>query len=394
MNFELSNEQRLLREAARTALSRIDSIAAARAARDGDPLPDLWPTAIDAGWTGLLVGEEHGGAGLDLFDAMLVLEECGRRLNGAGLIGHLAATRVLVRAAAHGDHHAGAVLPALAAGEQRAAIVLARPPDVDGKPWTVDADGGGNHRAGVPVARIDAARGGLRVTGIAGYQLDASGADLLVIPARVNDDDLRPVLVIGPEAPGLRVEPTARGDASRPIARVTLDDVVARPLAAGVDDLVDAWDVAQALLAADALGVSEAMLEMGVAYAKDRYAFGRPIGSYQAVKHQLVEILRHVETTRSLCYYAGYAAEARHEELALASACARFAAERASTYATRTCIAVHGGVGVTWEHDAPLHWRRAQLSRLIAGGVTGAGDRVATQIIKLTRAQGDGASTD
>jgi alkylation response protein AidB-like acyl-CoA dehydrogenase len=390
MNFDLSDEQRLLREAARGALSRLDSVGAARAARDGAPLPDLWPTARAAGWTGLLVGDEHGGAGLVVFDAMLVLEECGRRLNGAGLIAHLAATRLLARAAARGDAVAAAALDPLASGEHRAALVLAQPPDGDGASWTVDGDRGG--RAPVPVAAPADPRDGVLVSGVAGYQLDAAGADVLVVPVLVADA-VRPALVRG-DAAGLQVDPTPRGDASRPIARVALDDVAATLLDADAADLGDAWDVVQALLAADALGVSEAMLEMGVAYAKERHAFGRPIGSYQAVKHQLVEILRHVETTRSLCYYAGFAAEARHAELPLASASARFAAERAASYATRTCIAVHGGIGATWEHDAPLYWRRAQLSRLLAGGVTGAGDRVAHSITELTRAQAGATTTD
>jgi alkylation response protein AidB-like acyl-CoA dehydrogenase len=382
VNFDLSPEQQMLREAARDALSRIKSVEAAREARDGAPLPDLWPTARQAGWTGLMISEEHGGAGLDLFDAMLVLEECGRRLNGAGLIGHLAATWLLTRAADVDE----ATLTALAAGDERAAIVLARPPSEDGGAWTVDGDGDGARRAAVPAATLGKAHYRVVVTGVAGYQLDAAGADLLVVPALLDGDTVRAVLVRS-DAAGLEVEATPRGDASRPLARVTLDRVPGTLLDAGAHALADAWDIAQALLAADALGVSEAALEMGVAYAKDRHAFGRPIGSYQAVKHQLVEILSRVETTRSLCYYVGYAAEARHEELALASACARFAAENASTFATRTCIAVHGGVGATWEHDAPLYWRRAQLSRLVAGGVSGAGDRVATKILELTRAE-------
>jgi alkylation response protein AidB-like acyl-CoA dehydrogenase len=148
-----------------------------------------------------------------------------------------------------------------------------------------------------------------------------------------------------------------------------------------------AWHVTQGLLAADALGVTERMLEMSVAYAKERYAFGRQIGSYQAIKQQIVEILRHAGTARSLLFYAGYAAEARPDELPLAASCARFAAEEASDYATRTCIAVHGGIGATWEHDAHLYWRRAQLSRLLLGGAGGAADRVAEEIIELAQTQ-------
>jgi alkylation response protein AidB-like acyl-CoA dehydrogenase len=323
MNFGLTDEQIMLRDAAVDALRRVDTIAGARAALDGAPLPDLWPTAIEAGWTGLLVPESHGGAGLDPFDAMLVLEQCGRRLTGAGLIGHLAATAILSVV----EHP---LLERLATGEKRAAVA-----------WASE------------------------------FQLDVAGADWIVT---------RDGLIKGSDA---LIEPVTRCDASRPLGHVRLEGADAEPLDV---DLGHAWFVTHALLAADALGVTEAMLEMSVAYAKERHTFGRPIGSYQAIKQQIVEILRHAGTTRSLCFYAGYAAQARPDELALAASAARFAAEEAADYATRTCIAVHGGIGATWEHDAHLYWRRAQLSRLLLGGVTEAGDRVAEEIIERARA--------
>ena len=324
MNFSLTPEQELLREAARTALSRIDTVAGARAALDGAPLPDLWPTACLAGWTGLLVPEQFGGAGLGAFDAMLVMEQCGRRLAGGGLLGHLAATMIL----SDSGHD---LLPALASGELRAAVVWSGQfdPDVADADWLVTRDG-------------------------------LLAADQVV------------------------VEPVTRGDASRPLGHVRVNGVQPEPLSG---DFEQAWHVTQALLAADALGVAETMLELSVAYAKERHTFGRPIGSYQAVKQQVVEILRHAGTTRSLCFYAGYAAESQPEELPLAASAARFAAEEAAEYATRTCIAIHGGIGATWEHDAHLYWRRAQLSRLLLGGVAGAGDRVAEEIIARARAR-------
>jgi alkylation response protein AidB-like acyl-CoA dehydrogenase len=349
MNFSLTDEQELLREAAVNALSRIDTVAAARGALDGAELPDLWPTAREAGWSGLLIPEEYDGAGLQAFDAMLVLEQCGRRLAGAGLIGHLAATVVLARAAEAGDERAQAVLPALATGELRATLIHARPPK-SGERWQVQHE----------------------------FQLDVAGADVLVAPRL---DDGEPVAVV---VEGAVVEALVRCDASRPLGHVRFSAGTA--LSAGADAFAEAWYVTQALLAADALGVAEAMLEMSVEYAKERHAFGRPIGSYQAIKQQIVEILRHAGTTRSLCFYAGYAAEACPEELALSASAARFAGEEASDYATRTCIAVHGGIGATWEHDAHLYWRRAQLSRLLLGGVAGAGDRVAEEIIERARA--------
>src|SRR5580704_7296762 len=124
MNLDLSDEQVLLREAARGTLSRFKNLEAAREALDsGGSPPDLWPTAVEAGWPGLLVSEAHGGAGLDAFDAMLVLSECGRVLAAIPLLGHLPATAILDSCAAGAE-----LLPALASGDQRAAYLPARPP--------------------------------------------------------------------------------------------------------------------------------------------------------------------------------------------------------------------------------------------------------------------------
>src|SRR5271167_3586434 len=135
MNLSLSDEQVFLREAARGALSRFKTIEAAREAADGDEgaLPDLWPTACEAGWPGLLIDEAHGGAGLDAFDAMLVLGECGRVLAGVALLGHLPATAILDAAGSGAP-----MLEQLATGERRAAYLPVSPPDDIGGGWSVD----------------------------------------------------------------------------------------------------------------------------------------------------------------------------------------------------------------------------------------------------------------
>ncbi len=288
MNFELSDEQVMLRDAAAGALSRIDTVGGARAALDGGELPSLWDTAREAGWTGLLVPEEHGGAGLTALDAMLVMEQCGRRLTGAGLLGHLGATLVLSAGGLAGD-----LLPELADGSRRAALVWASPGD-----WTVEGLATGERRAPLPQFGRDG------LTGTAGFQPDLPAADLLVVPARDDRGEVRAALI--ERAP---VEEVIRYDATRPLGHLRLQgaEAVALRMDAGV--LAEAWHTGQALLAADALGVAEAVLEMAVSYAKDRHAFGRAIGSYQAIKHQIVEIMRHAGTARSLCYYAGLAAE-------------------------------------------------------------------------------------
>ncbi len=132
MNLSLSHEQELLREAARGALSRFKTVDAAREALEGGELPDLWPVVVEAGWPGLLIAEERGGAGLDVFDAMLVMQECGRVLAGAPLLGLLPATALL---GAAGDES----LAAVAAGELRPTWLPARPPSDLDAAWTVEA---------------------------------------------------------------------------------------------------------------------------------------------------------------------------------------------------------------------------------------------------------------
>jgi alkylation response protein AidB-like acyl-CoA dehydrogenase len=183
------------------------------------------------------------------------------------------------------------------------------------------------------------------------------------------------------EASAATVERVVRYDATRPLAHVTLDGARATRLDVTAEQIERAWYLAQSLLAAEEVGATEATLEMAVAYAKERFTFGRPIGSYQAIKHGLTEVLRLLENARSLLYYAGYAFADRPDEFALAASAARSAAGRALEFASRQNITTHGGIGATWEHDAPLYFRRAQLSRRLLGGTSGATDRVASALL-------------
>jgi alkylation response protein AidB-like acyl-CoA dehydrogenase len=382
MNLVLSDEQELLREAARNALSRVKTVEAARAAlEDPSSLPDLWPTAVEAGWTGLVVAEERGGAGLGPFDAMLVAQECGRVLASVPLMGHVLATYVLDRArgsdpeaAASGDSDPGSrgsdpLLEALALGDQRAAFVAARPPDDLHDGWSVEGERG---KGRPPAPTVD---GSGALSGGAWWVPDAPGADVLVVVAT---QDGKPVAVV---VEGVSVEEATRYDATRSLGHVALDGVSGTVLEAGEDVLANAWYLAQALIAAESVGTVETCLEMAVEYAKERYTFGRAIGSYQAVKHSLTEILRRQENARSLLLYAGWAAEDKPEEFPLAASAARAAAGAALDHAARTNIAVHGGIGATWEHDAPLYFRRAELTERLLGGTHDATDRVASELI-------------
>lgn len=375
MNLALSDEQVFLREAARGALSRFKTLEAAREALDGraDALPDLWPTACEAGWPGLLIGEQHGGAGLDAFDAMLVLGECGRVIAPIPLLGHLPATAILD---ASGNAPA---LEELASGEKRAAYLPVSPPGDVHAEWSVDP------REGLARSAAPTLDGEGRVSGTLAFVPDAPGADVLVGVALRDGRPLGVVIEAG--AAGVAVEATTRYDATRSLGHVTLTGAQATVLDASEDALAAAWHLAQALIAAESLGSVETALDVSVAYAKERFTFGRAIGSYQAVKHSLTEVLRQMENGRSLLYYAGWARRGAPGEFPLAASAARSVAGQALDTAARTMISVHGGIGATWEHDAPLYFRRAQLSRRLLGGTAGATDRVAGELI----AQADAA---
>jgi alkylation response protein AidB-like acyl-CoA dehydrogenase len=385
MDLSLTDEQEFLREAARGTLARFRVIEAAREALDDglDKLPDLWPAAREAGWAGLLIAEERGGAGLGVFDAMLVAEETGRVLAPVPLLGLLPATAILDAA---GDERCAAV----AAGELRPVSIPARPPGDLEANWTVD--GPGAARPTAPV--VDGDGETVRVTGHAAYVPDAPGADLLVV---VGVDGTVAAVEAGAE--GVTVEQVVGYDVTRALAHVTLENAQGVRLAVGPDVAADAatsasgtarsmeavaadaWYVAQALIAAEAVGTVQTTLEMSVQYAKERFTFGRAIGSYQAVKHELTEVLRRLENSRSLLFYAGWARDSAPDEFALAASAARSAAGAALDFASRSNINVHGGIGATWEHDAPLYFRRAQLTRRLVGGHGDATDRVAERLL-------------
>ena len=376
MNFELSDEQIFLREAARGALARHKTVEAAREMLEGKAGPDLWPVANEAGWSGLVIGEEHGGAGLGALDAMLVSYECGRVLASVPLLGHVPATAILE--AGGGD---AGLLERLASGEARAAYVPVRPPSGLEPAWTVDPERGIERRS-APTATLDGSSA--TVSGAVHWVPDLPGADVIVTVATTGDGPVG--VVIDANAAGVSVTADTVFDATRSLGHLTLDDAAATVLAAEEVELASAWYLAQGMLAGESLGAVDAGLEVAVAYAKERFTFGRAIGSYQAVKHGLVEVLRLMENARSLMYYAGWARQDAPAEFPLAASAARASAGKALDYTSREVISVHGGIGATWEHDAPLYFRRAQLSRRLLGGSGDAVDRVADELFAAAAA--------
>jgi alkylation response protein AidB-like acyl-CoA dehydrogenase len=370
VNLSLTAEQELLRESARQALSRQWTLAAARdALEDRSAAPDLSGVMADAGWAGLLIAEDAGGVGLGIFDAMLVLEECGRVLAMVPLLGLLPAARLL-------DASRDPSREQTASGAIRPAYLPARPPGGHYQGWTTDPLSG-YARTDAPSAQRDG--DGLIINGSAAWVPDAPGADLIVGVALL---DGKPVPFATEDA---EVEPVMRYDSTRSMGHVTLTDSRARPLECEHQAPAFAWYDAQALLAAESLGAAQTAFEMCLAYAKERSTFGRTIGSYQAIKHELTEVLRRIENARSLGFYAAIAAEHRPAEYARAASAYRAAAGDALEFTSRANIGIHGGIGATWEHDAPLLFRRAQLSRRLLGGTPDAVDRLADEYLREAR---------
>jgi alkylation response protein AidB-like acyl-CoA dehydrogenase len=316
VNFDLSDEQRALADAARDFFSQTTPAASRSALDHGTPLSPGRKALAATGFAAITIPESAGGGGGSTLDLAVVAEQAGRVLAGPSLI-TAARTAVLLA----GDDER---LSALADGSISYAVV----------------DGSS------PV-------------------LDAASADTFL--ALQGD-----ALVTGPGVVNVRpgIDPT------RGFGDVRLGDVTV--LAA---DARLRWEraerVAQIILAAEDLGTAQRAVEVGVAYAKERQAFGRAIGSYQAVKHALVDAFVGVEQLRSIVWWAAWAADEAPDELPLAAAAAKGLAATVLEQATETLIQVHGGIGFTWEHDAHLYWRRAKVDRLLLGDDIAAFDTVA-----------------
>ena len=356
MNFALSDEQEFLKEAARGALVAHRRPSRRRARRSTAPrCPTCGRPRVEAGWPGLLVSEANGGAELAPLEAMLVFEELGRVLAGVPLLGHLPATFLLDRGGA------ADAAAALAAGEARAAFVPARPPATSTRAGRVE-----------PAARARAAR--------AAPALDAR---------RTRDRHGR----LGART---RPAPTIWSSCSTTAARRTCSPPTRASSRADVYDVTRslghvrarrrARDAARARPArrrgrlahragADRRGGARGDRRRARGERRLRARSGTRSGARSApTRRSSTSSSRSCAgstTRRSLMYYAGWAAQDKPDEFALAAAAFRLAAGKALDHATRAQISVHGGIGATWEHDAPLYFRRAQLSRRLLGGDAG-----------------------
>ena len=322
--------------------------------------PAVWELmAKQLGLPGLIVDEEHGGSGAGAAEAVIALEELGAVLLPSPFLPSLLGTVAVLA----GGRAAARILPAVAAGQQRLALAGAEPASTG-----LDSTGLASTCGGEVTATADG-DGGWRLTGQVLCVLDGAGASLIMVVAGTGDGPALFALSAG--APGLTAIALETLDLTRREARLIFDAVPAELASdpAQADWLTPVRALAALAVAAGSLGVIRRCLEMATGYAKERTAFGRTIGSFQAVKHMCADMLVDLECTRAAVEHAAKVADQADESgppgeaaaAALPAACsvAKAYASDAVVRAATTLIQVHGGLGFTWEHDAHLFYRRA-----------------------------------
>jgi len=360
MNFDFSPDQKALRDQARKFLGEHASSARVRRILDGQAPYDreLWKDMGEMGWTGTAIPEVHGGAGFGHLELCVVAEELGRSLAPVPFSStvYLAAEALLLWGS---EAQQKRWLPRIAQAQAVGCLALSEGPQL------------------TTPARISTRADAGVVTGTKVPVLDGDVADFAVVAARIADrgqdlgEDLS-LFLVDLTGPGVTRSPVATVDPTRSHARIVLAGAPAEPLGragqgwALVQRLLDR---AAVLVAFEQIGGAQAALDMARAYALGRFAFGRQIASFQAIKHKLADMYVAVELARSNAYYGAWALSKDAPELPVAAAAARVAASEAYFHAAKENIQTHGGMGFTWEFDCHLHYRRAALTGLMLGGV-------------------------
>jgi len=364
MNFEFSDEQQLLREQARGFLTEHCPTSAVRAVLDGDQDWDaaLWQKVAEMGWTATVIPEAYGGLGLSYYELAIIAEEMGRSAAPLPFSSSVyLASEAIQRFGTEAQKSAW--LPRLASGECVATVATAE-------------------RAGrLALDQLETRRSGSQLSGTKVPVADASVADVAVVLAR-SDAGLEACLVPLQQT-GVSVEAALTFDTSRGHSIVTFDGAEAEILGETTlnpEDWESLLDGAAVLLAWEQLGLAETALTQARDYAVQRFAFGRAIGSYQAIKHKLANMYVKNTLARSNAYYGVWALSEGSEELPLAAATARVAAIQASTFAAEENIQTHGGMGFTWEFDCHFYLRRAKLLSLAIGSEAVWQDRVVSAL--------------
>jgi alkylation response protein AidB-like acyl-CoA dehydrogenase len=368
MNFAFSEEQEQLRDAVRKFMESKSASAEVRRLMETTEGydPAVWAQmANELGLQSLHIPEEYGGQGFTFVELGIVLEEMGRVLLCAPYFSTvcLAANAILN---AGTDEQKAELLPGIAGGDTIAALAFTEPSgkwDASGITLEAKPSGGDSGDS-------------YTLTGTKHFVIDGHTANLVVVVARTegsSGEDGIGFFVVDGDASGLTRTPLATMDMTRKQARLDFDGVAARPLG----DVGNGWaalsktlDQAAVAISNESIGGAQKCLEMSVEYAKVRVQFGRPIGSFQAIKHKCADMLLEVESGKSAAYYAAGAAAEDSDELPTVAVLAKAYISDAYFHAASENIQIHGGIGFTWEHDAHLYFKRAKSSEILLGDAT------------------------
>lgn len=353
MNFTLSDDHIALREAARTFLSNEVKLEpylrpetnVRPVERDG-----LWQGIQALGWAGVVVPEAYGGLGMTYVDLVMIIAEIGRSLAPSPFFGTLAGSWAVERCGS--EEQKQALLSKVAAGELTLALAVADPNgDVNGM------------SAGVTAKLVG---GQWTLNGQKSFVVEAGSADKIVVVADVEGQ--QGFFVVDAKSDGVEIERLDWRDVTREVNAVSLNGVMAERLPASD---ADSWpwirDRLYLVLAAESTGGAEQSLEDTVAYAKERVAFGRPIGSYQAIKHSLAELAGGIELATAGVQFAAWALSENRPEARKAAAIAQSYASEQYCATTFRSIQVFGAIGFTWEMRNHLYYKRARANAELLG---------------------------
>jgi alkylation response protein AidB-like acyl-CoA dehydrogenase len=360
VTFTPTDEQRELQQLVRRFCEAKSSIAEVRRLMDSEAGfdPAVWSQlGNELGLQSLALPESYGGAGYTMVELCLVAEEMGRALLCAPFLSSiaLAANAILIGGT---EEQRVSLLPGIASGEVRAALAFAESTTA----WEPDA----------VTTEAVADGSAYRLRGSKTLVVDGHTAALIVVSARVpGSTGISLFTVDAEDAPGLKRSALPTLDQTRKLAELDFDDTPARLLGRPGDGgpvLDRTLQLAAVFLAAEQVGGAAHCLDASVEYAKIRTQFGRPIGSFQAIKHRCADMLLGVESARSAAYFAISAAVA-DTDLAMASSLAHAHCSEVFSRAASDMIQIHGGVGFTWEHEAHLYLKRAKASEALLGGI-------------------------
>lgn len=362
MDFRFTEEQEELREMARGFLAEVsgsEQIRAAMASELGHD-PEVWKrVGAELGWPAVAIPEAYGGLGLGDVELVALMEVMGESVFGSPFFASIAlgANAILV---AGSEDQKKALLPDIAEGLATATLAVAE----EGSGWAVEGIRTSYRREGDELV----------LSGTKHFVVDGHFADRIVVALREDGSSGREglaLVVLPGETVGLERSALPTLDPTRRLAKIGFDGVrvpaSCRLGEAGADALDRILQRAAVALSAEQVGGAQRCLDMAVAYAKERVQYGRPIGSFQAIKHKCADMMVKLESARSAVYYAACVAAENGDELALAASMAKAAASDAYFFCAGSALQIFGGVGFTWEYDIHLYFKRARSSASLLG---------------------------